>query len=119
MQIEIITGSKGTKYKKLPNGTCYTEKTSDEMIKLLETIRENGTRCRFHWGDTETGRDWIDSYNVRGHIGRSTGSIMIPLLIHNSRSLGGGALFTDNIVRIKTTKGGKELYRHPTYNQES
>jgi len=119
MQYQIITDSEGKRYKKLPNGTHYTENTNDDMIKLLEDIRENATRCRFHWGDTETGRDWGDDCDVKGRIGRSTGSIKIPLLVYNSRSFGGGALLTDCIVKIVTTKGGKELYKHPTYNQES
>ena len=82
------------------NGTAYSTETSDKMIEILERLMANHTRARFHWGDTKTGQDWGDIYNVRGHIGRSTGRFKIPLLIHNIRSLGGGALLDDSIVKI-------------------
>lgn len=116
MDYKIISDKNSRNYKKLPNGTYYSEKTSDEMIELLESIHKDGTRCRFHWGDSKTGIDWGDVYDVKGHIGRSTGSIKVPLLIYNSRSTGGGAILTDCIVKIVTTKGNKVLYQYPNYH---
>ena len=43
------------------------------------------------------------------------GPVRVPLLIHNSRSTGGGELLTHCIVRI--TAGPVVLYSHPTYNR--
>lgn len=109
----------GCNYKQLENETCYHENTDDKMIQLLEDIRLNETRCRFHWGSVRTGCDWGDIHDVKGHISRSTGSIKIPLLIPNKQSLGGGGILTDCIVKITTTKGSEVLYQHPNYHTKT
>lgn len=98
------------------NGTSYSDKTSPQMIELLETLRHDSTRCRFYWGDIETGEDWGDTYGVKGTIGRSTGTVKIPLLIYNARSFGGGAILDDCIVKITTTRGNNLIYQHPKYH---
>jgi len=116
LKYEIVT-SNMSKYKKLDNGTCYAEETSDKMIELLEEIKEEQTRVRFHWGDTKTGKDWGDTYDVKGRIGRSTGSIKFPLLVYNRRSLGGDGILTDCIVKITTTLGKQTLYEHSNYHK--
>ena len=69
--------------------TIYHEQTPQSLRDLLERIRLNGWRVHFYWGDTETGQDWGDMYDVTGKLGRSTGPKKIPILLHNSRSLGG------------------------------
>lgn len=117
MDIKIID-SPVKQYKQL-NGTCYNVETSDEMVKLLEFLRANKTRVRFHWGNTETGHDWNDDLDVAGTIGRSTGTYKIPILIHNRRSLGGGAILTDCIVKIEyaNKKDGGVIYEHPNYKE--
>ena len=97
------------------NGTSYHEETSAEMVELLEHLRSNRTRCRFHWGDVKTGQDWGDVYHVTGRIGRSMGALKIPLLIHNARSMGGGALLDHCVVKITYAKGKGRIYEHPTY----
>lgn len=119
MEYKIVFNSKDRPYRQLPDGTCYTGGTPLPMIQRLERIRANQTRCRYHWGDTTgdtAGRDWGDCYDVEGRIGRSTGKLKIPLLIHNRRSSGGGALLTDCIVKITETAGGKVVYQHPNYH---
>ena len=85
------------------------------MIDLLEASRQNRTRLRVFYGDTDTGRDWLEENDVCGTIGRSTGLIKIPLFIKNSRSSGGGALLDHCIVKIMI--GKNVLYQHPLYNQ--
>jgi hypothetical protein len=87
------------------------------MIALLEKIRLDKTRCRFHWGDIETGKDWNDTYDVTGRIGRSTGFFKIPILLYNKRSLGGSAILTNCIVKITNTTSKKVLYQHPNYHK--
>jgi hypothetical protein len=111
---------KQTKYKET-NGTFYHAEITPVMVGILESIKVNNIRARFHWGDVKTGKDWGDIYDVAGTIGRSTGPVKIPLLIHNARSMGGGALLDNCIVKITTTRGLKTntarvIYQHPNYH---
>ena len=105
-------------YKKHPSGTFYNAETTDEMINILENIAKNKTRCQFYWGDTKTGRDWEGKYGIIGRIGRSTGSIKIPLLVYNNRSVGGSALLSHCIVKIVTSRGKNVIYQHPNYHKK-
>ena len=100
------------------DGTTYHHDTSMKIVRLLEHLRLTGQRVRFYWGDTKTGLDWGDTYGVAGTIGRSTGKMKVPLLIHNARSMGGGAILTHCIVRIRhaNKQDGGDLYRHPDYH---
>lgn len=104
------------------NGTAYHVETPDVIIKILEDARQSNRhiRLRFCYGDTETGRDWGETCDTAGYIGRSTGSIKIPLLIRKVTSYGGGGLLDHCIVRIeKKVNGGsyREVYRHPKYHK--
>lgn len=101
------------------NETSYDARTIPEVIRILELCRQDRTRIRVHYGDVATGKDWMDVYDVTGKVGRSMGPIKVPLLIHNSRSMGGGAMLDHCIVRIVTSKGKRVLYQHPLYHQEA
>jgi hypothetical protein len=98
------------------NGTHYDVRTSNAIISVLEKARLNRTRLHISLGDSESGRDWIEENMVYGFVGRSTGSIKIPLLTHNRRSLGGPGLLDHCIVRIRHSSGGGVLYQHPSYH---
>jgi hypothetical protein len=101
------------------NGTSYDLRTPIEVINVLEKARLNRTRLHISLGETdgnEAGKDWLEENMVYGFIGRSTGSIKIPLLIHNRRSLGGPGLLDHCIVRIRTSQGGRVLWTHPSYH---
>lgn len=99
------------------NKLNYRQDTPEEIVKILEAIKGNGVRYRFHWGDTWTGTDWMDEYDVEGYVGQSCGSKPIPILVHNKRSLGGQAILTNSIVKITTTGKNKQtIYKHPDYN---
>lgn len=106
---------RGRLYKVL-NGTWYTFNTPDHMVILLESLRLSQTRVRFHWGDTSTGRDWGDIFDVTGRVGRSMGPVKAPLLIYNRRSSGGGVILSDCIVKITTSEGKETIYQHKFYN---
>jgi len=97
------------------NGTYYD--CDPQMAQLLENLRQEQKRVRFHWGNSKTGEDWGDVYDVTGKIGRSTGEIKIPLLIQTSRSFGGIGILCDSIVKItETTKPKRVIYEHSKYH---
>ena len=98
------------------NGTSYDLRTPSEVVAILENARLNRTRLHISLGDVSTGRDWLEENMVNGFIGRSTGSIKIPLLIHNRRSLGGPSLLDHCIVRVRESAGGRILWLHPGYH---
>lgn len=100
------------KYK-VVNGTSYHENTPEAVINVLERAMRTKERIRIFYGDTETGRDWMEIYDTIGTIGRSCGQNKIPLLIKNSRSYGGGAILDHCIVKITIDK--KVVYQNPKY----
>ena len=85
-----------------------------EVVSVLEAARQSGSRIRVFYGDVATGRDWHEEWNTMGYVGRSMGTQKVYILLNNSRSLGGGAILTSNIVRITIDK--RDVYRHPTYH---
>lgn len=101
-------------YRKV-GGIFYHADTPDAVVRALEQARSSRQRIRLYYGDTQTGRDWLEEHDVEGYIGHSTGPLKVPLLIPNRRSHGGPALLDHCIVRIKWSKGGV-LYEHPTYH---
>jgi hypothetical protein len=109
----------------------WDEGTPSEVIKWIERAREDNRRVRIFMGDTERadfekvhghkpdpGKDWGEEFQVTGTIGISTGWKPCALLIHNSRSMGGGAISTSCIVRmfIQGRGGWQEVYKHPNYH---
>jgi len=99
------------------NGTYYHRDAPATVIDVLERARKTGSRIRLHYGDTETGRDWLDEFNVEGRIGRSMGPIKVPILLARRTSSGGPALLEHCIVKIRPARsGGRILYRHPRYH---
>jgi len=109
------------KYKVTPSGTAYHVDTPDSLVATLERLRNNRTRIRVYYGDRETGRDWEEQYGVLGTIGRSTGSIKIPLMIATSRSMGGGALLDNCIVKVEyaNRRQGGVIWQHVKYYREN
>ncbi len=98
----------------IKNETHYNSKTHIQVIEVLEKCRLNKTRIVLDYGDRKTGKSWNEEYGIKGRISRSTGNIKIPILIYNSRSLGGGAILTHCIIGIRESKGGKSLYNIKT-----
>lgn len=116
MRTITMTEYNGKQYK-VCNDTYYHINTPDSMVNLLEHIRLNKIRVRFHWGDTDTGRDYGDMYDVKGTLGRTMGPVKSPILLQKSNSWGGGIILDHCIVKITlTTKPYEVLYQHPSYH---
>lgn len=103
---------------KVTNDTSYNSATKQSVIDILEYHRQLGTRLKFHYGDTETGLAWGDI--EVGRIGRSAGDVKVPLIISNSRCLGGGALLDHCVIKIEyaNKKDGGVIYQHPDFKSE-
>lgn len=102
------------KYKITESGTAYHIDTPDDLVEILERLREQKTRVTLDYGDVKTGKSWGEVYDLSGTISRSFGGrFKIPILIHNRRSTGGGSILTDCILSIKhaNKQEGGELYR--------
>lgn len=102
---------------KIINGTAYHPETAQAVIDVLERAMATRERVRLFLGDTKTGRDWCEEWDTIGTIGRSCGSVKIPLLIHNTRSDGGPAILDHCIIKITAAKGGQVLYQAPNYKR--
>lgn len=113
-KIYFETDAHGATYQ-IIGGTAYHLQTPAAVIRVLENTRHNGKRIRIFYGDMETGRDWCEEYDTIGTIGRSMGKIKIPLLIKNSRSMGGGAILDHCIIKITEAAGGRVLYQASNY----
>lgn len=99
---------------RIVNGTSYHLGTSDAVVRALEHARATGMRIRIFLGDVNTGRSWNEENDVVGKLGRSTGTIKVPLLLTSSRSTGGGAISDNAIVAILSKNGW--LYKHPKFS---
>lgn len=91
------------------------EKTPSRVATLLNNLSMSQQRIRLVYGDTTTGKDWLEECDVIGNIGRSTGEKQIPLLIKNSRSTGGGSILDHCILKIVDVKSKRVLYQHEKY----
>ena len=107
--------SNGIKYKEI-GGTFFHEQTPISVCNILNEYMHNREKeLKLYFGDAETGRDWKEEYDTVGSVGRSTGSIKMPLLIAKKNSSGGGVILDHCIVKIKDWDTGKVLYQHPKY----
>lgn len=114
---QVQEGDRLRSYKVTDTGTHYSAETPDELVSLLEQHRQVGTRVRVEYGDRATGQSWGDV--EAGTIGRSTGEVKIPLLVHNQRSMGGPGLLDSSIVRLThaSKERGGMIYQHPAYKE--
>lgn len=97
---------------KIINGTSYNKRTPDEVISILEDAMNTRKRIRLFYGDPDTGRDWMESYDTFGYIGRSCGNVKIPLLLSKSNSHGGSAILDNHIIRITIEKKNRYLNKN-------
>lgn len=101
METRTIDHNNGhkTTYKIMDSGTAYHIDTPERLVTILEQNRVYHNRIKIYYGDVKTGKLWGDV--EAGYIGRSNGSIKVPLCIYSERSHVGGALLDHCIVRIE------------------
>lgn len=97
------------------NGLYFAENTPIDVCRAITSISRD-TRVRIWYGH-ENGKSWNEENDITGYIGRSTGIEKIPLLINNSRSMGGCAILCNAIVKIVETGTNRILYQHPEFSQ--
>jgi len=100
------------------DGTTYKDETPQRVVEILERSRNVRQRVCIRYGDAQTGRAWDDP-RMCGHVGRSTGSIKIPLLIKTRRSTGGEGILDAHVVRITEPGTKRVLYTHPKYHERT
>lgn len=88
-------------------GTTF--KTDDpSLMRALDDLRGSRIRVKVtydsDWGSFGKDHDF-------GYVGRTTGWVKAPILLHNSRSHGGFILDDDHILRIESSKGGNLFWR--------
>lgn len=94
--------------------TYFDPGTDPKAARVLERCRNAGNRVRLIQGDPTTGLAWLNEYDVVGRIGRSTGTLKVPLLIEPGEDAG-GAILTACLLGIVDWDDGKFLFRHPAY----
>lgn len=95
-----------------------SDNISEELINIILRAYKYKFRIRLFYGDIHTGRSWNEEYDVMGTIGRTTGNIKIPILVHNKRSLGGGALYLPSVIRIDDIEDKRTLWKLPNFHVE-
>lgn len=121
-QADVGTIGQYAQYQRLLNivgtrkiGTWFNHSTPVKVRQVLETYRKEGGRVRLFYGDTKTGRSWLDEFDMVGRVGRSRGTLQIPLLIEDGE-YGGPGILDSCIVRILDADTRKELYRHRNFH---
>jgi hypothetical protein len=112
-------GNGNTIHYRRHNGIYFHADTPLAVVQALNSARQSHTRIRLSYGDAKTGRDWLEEHDVEGTVSNSLGPLKVTLLIHSRRSSGGPALLDHCIVKIKETRSGRVLYRHPKYHTGS
>ena len=91
--------------------------TNGLVAAALYSAYQRKVRVRIWYGSIETGHAWLEELEVTGQIGLSMGPIRIPILLSNSRSIGGGGVLDHCIVKIQETKSKRVLYEHDTFGR--
>jgi len=100
----------------LMHKTYFDPGTDSKAAKVLESCRTHGRKIRLILGDTSTGEPWLEEHDVIGRIGRSTGSLKVPLLIE-AGECGGTAILCVCLLAIIDWGSGEFLYRHAAYRE--
>lgn len=100
----------------LTRTTYFDPGTDAKAARVLESCRTRARKIRLIFGDTRTGEPWLEEHDVVGRIGRSIGTLKIPLLIAPGEH-GGGATLCACLLAIVDWRSGDFLYRHAAYRE--
>lgn len=95
--------------------TWFNPNTPAKVRKVLEDCRKDERLIRVFYGDTDTGRSWLEENDVIGTVGRSTGIMKVPLLVPEGEC-GGGSLLDHCIVKIVDADTLDVLYEHKSFH---
>lgn len=116
-EVMISRNTDHIKYKQIGK-LWFHEETAAKVCAAIRKAYDNEWLVKIYQGDVETGRVWHEEWDRVGHIGRSTGSRQIPLLVVprelGGDGYGGRSLMDHCIVGLKTVDTGEWLYMHPT-----
>ena len=101
------------KYK-VVNGISFKQETPNEVCSILSYANKKRQKIRIFLGSKETGKDWMEAYDIIGYVGKSCGKVSVPLLLIRKDSTGGCAISDNCIVKITIDK--KVVYKHPNYH---
>lgn len=93
----------------------FSVDTDDKLCEVINNLHLNGHRVKLNYGNTETGKSWFEVYDTIGTIGRSTGINKIPLLIKTTRSIGGGEISVNSILKITDLTTNRVIYVHERF----
>ena len=96
--------------------TYFDPGTDAQVAKVLESSRTRERKVRLVLGDTRSGEPWLEEHDVVGRIGRSTGTLKVPLLIEAGEH-GGSAILCACLLAIVDWTSGDFLYRHDAYRE--
>lgn len=94
--------------------TFFAPRTPDKVQRILERYRESRKAIRLFLGDPASGRDWGEEHDVVGLIGRSGGTMKVPLLVAFGDD-GGGAISTAHVIRIMDVASNSDIYVADNY----
>lgn len=105
-----------TMAKDVDLGFWFHSDTPGAVKRILKCAHKNKETLRLFYGDIMTGADWLEENDVIGKVGRSTGTLKIPLLIQDNE-IGGGSILDHCIVKIVNASTGDVLYSHHNYHR--
>ena len=112
---QIVDGMAFEKAIKLKSGELEEYPVDDNLINSILHCYNSRYRVRL-WSCGDDGIAWEEEFDVTGRIGKSCGNrFKIPLLIHDSRSYGGGAILTGRIGRIDIIASHRTIYKKDNF----
>jgi hypothetical protein len=102
-------------------GTWFTPGTDGQVKRILQGAIDSKSSLRIYYGDVQTGRSWMDEYNMFGKISRTSGTLKTPIIVAPGED-GGEAILAHCIVKIVAfskrdgIEFGRVLYQHKNFN---
>lgn len=119
-KLEVVTAigiQSNPNYKVFRDHYYFPASTPDAVIAAIMNAYEQKARIRIFHGSTDPqnpkyGQVWTEVYDVMGYVGFTSGAIHSPILLPNKRSIGGGLIMLDSVLRIVGTTNCTLYYEH-------